>query len=452
MLNWFKRDKKKQETEEELQQQEDFDVSEVDDSEPDVDIGDFDDFDDEDFIFEFDGDEDEPATDAVESPPTEEPFEVKVPEAVQRSVDFETPIEEVEAPVEFEAPAEVIDVPAEEPSESVEFEATPVEEVEEEVEPESVEPVQVEEPENKKKGFFAKLRDRLAGTRAVLNTRIDHLLLGVKEIDEDVIDELEEILVTSDLGINTTQELLKTISGQIARKELSSGDRVKETLRNEMSRILDLAPVEIDYSIKPYVLMVVGVNGVGKTTTIAKLASRFKNEGKNVMLVAGDTFRAAAVEQLSIWADRVGVEIVKQKTGADPSAVVFDALHAAKARGVDLVIVDTAGRLHTKVNLMEELKKIHRVADREHPGSPHQVLLVLDATTGQNAINQAKQFNEAVRVDQIAMTKLDGTAKGGVLVGICHELGIPIRYIGIGEGMDDLKDFNSEDFVNALFG
>ncbi|MEW6264149.1 MAG: signal recognition particle-docking protein FtsY [Thermodesulfobacteriota bacterium] len=306
-------------------------------------------------------------------------------------------------------------------------------------------------PENKKSGFLARLKERLAGTRAILNTRIDHLLLGVKQIDAGVLEELEEILITSDLGVPTTQALMKTVGQMVARQELSSVDKLKETLRREMVRLLSLPPAVFASGVRPHVIMVIGVNGVGKTTTIAKLANRYVNEGHKVLLVAGDTFRAAAIEQLDVWSQRIGVEMVKQKTGADPSAVVFDALKAARARDADVVIIDTAGRLHTKVNLMEELKKIKRVAEKEMPGAPHEVLLVLDATTGQNAVNQARLFDEAVKVTHLAMTKLDGTAKGGVLVAICHELGLPVRYIGIGEGMDDLRDFDPQAFVDAIF-
>lgn len=343
-----------------------------------------------------------------------------------------------------------------EPIEELEpqLESEPEPELEPEPQPE---PIDRTEPENgqsegNKKGFLARLKERLSGTRAVLNTRVDHLLLGVKQIDDDIIEELEEILITSDLGMTTTQALIKTISQKVARKELDSPDHLKRTLRETISEFLKVPPADLPADQKPHVMMVIGVNGVGKTTTIAKLARRHVEAGQKVMIVAADTFRAAAVEQLSIWAERVGADIVKQQTGADPSAVVFDAVNAAKARGHDLVIIDTAGRLHTKVNLMEELKKIHRIADRELPGAPHEVLLVLDATTGQNAVSQARLFNEAVQVDHLAMTKLDGTAKGGVLVAICHDLNIPVRYIGIGEGMDDLRDFDPDAYVEALFG
>ena len=307
-------------------------------------------------------------------------------------------------------------------------------------------------PENNKKtGFAARLKEKLAGTRSVLTTRIDHLVLNIKEIDDDVLDDLEEILITSDLGVATTQALLESIGNRVERRELDSPERLKEVLREEILNTLDLPPYEQDIDTKPHTILVVGVNGVGKTTTIAKLAHKYKQNGQKVMMVAADTFRAAAVEQLTIWSERVGAEIIKQQTGADPSAVVFDAIHAARARDTDVVLIDTAGRLHTKVNLMDELKKIRRIAGREMPGAPHETLLVLDATTGQNAVNQARLFNEAVGVNHLAMTKLDSTSKGGILVAIAKELNLPIRYIGLGEQMDDLKDFEAKEFVEALF-
>jgi len=379
---------------------------------------------------------DKPSKTGADQPSENSPLKEEEPSAEEEEGELDFIFEAV-----AEAEPEVREI--EEPPAPSEPPAEPVEEVR---------PAAVSEPEPKKKGFLARLKERLAGTRAILTTRVDHLLLGVKQIDENVIEELEEILITSDLGVKTTQTLIKTIGDKVARRELNSGERLKLVLREEMAAILSLPPADLAEGVKPYVMMVVGVNGVGKTTTIAKLAHRLVSEGRKVMIVAGDTFRAAAVEQLQIWADRVGAEIVKQKTGADPSAVVFDGLHAAVARDIDIVIIDTAGRLHTKVNLMEELKKMKRIADRELPGAPHEVLLVLDANTGQNAVSQAKLFHEAVRIDHIAMTKLDGTAKGGILVAICHELGLPIRYIGIGESMDDLRDFDPQAFVEALFG
>lgn len=308
------------------------------------------------------------------------------------------------------------------------------------------------EESNNKKGFLSRLKDRLSETRAVLTTRVDHLVLGVKEIDDDIIDDLEEILITSDLGVQTSQVLIEAIGKRIARRELDTPDRLKEVLREEIQEILMKPKTEEKEKTKPHVILVVGVNGVGKTTTLAKLANRHVKEGKKVMLVAADTFRAAAIDQLEIWSQRVGADIVRQQPGADPSAVVFDALNAAGPRDIDIVMIDTAGRMHTSTNLMDELKKVKRIAAREMPGAPHEVLMVLDATTGQNAVNQARVFNEAVGVTGLAMTKLDGTAKGGILVAISHELELPVKYIGIGEQMDDLADFDVESFVTAIFG
>jgi fused signal recognition particle receptor len=248
--------------------------------------------------------------------------------------------------------------------------------------------------------------------------------------------------------------LIEDVRQGLKRGELQEPEKVKEFIKQEILRILKSGekPLSIDFSqTKPFVTMVVGVNGGGKTTTIGKIARHYSSQGKKVMVGAADTFRAAAVEQLEVWANRVGADLIKQSKGSDPSAVAFDAIHAAKARGMDLVFIDTAGRLHTKVNLMEELKKVKRIISRECPGAPHEILLVLDATTGQNAISQAKLFNEAIGVTGIALTKLDGTAKGGIIIGITEELKIPVRYIGVGEGIDDLKEFNATEFVEALF-
>jgi fused signal recognition particle receptor len=292
--------------------------------------------------------------------------------------------------------------------------------------------------EEKGGGFIGRLREGLSKTRTGLTGRLDRLFLGEKEISEELIEELEEILFTSDLGVATTRELIELVQTGVARKELDSPETLKKAYTGP-------GPDE------PLVVMVIGVNGVGKTTTIGKAAHQFRQRGKNVMLVAADTFRAAAVEQLVIWGERVGAEIVKQGQGADPSAVVFDAISAALARQIDVVLIDTAGRLHTKVNLMEELQKIARVAGRKLPGAPQQIWLVLDATTGQNAISQAEMFHEALGVTDIILTKLDGTAKGGIVVGISHQLGLPVRFIGIGEKLDDLRPFDPTEFVEAIF-
>jgi fused signal recognition particle receptor len=303
-----------------------------------------------------------------------------------------------------------------------------------------------------KKGFFQRLKEGLFKTHQGLVSKIDQLIAGKKKIDDDLLAELEEILITSDIGVKTTQELLHNVAVKVQRKELEDADLLKKNLQEQMLYILSQQENPLNLSTaRPFVIMVIGVNGTGKTTTIGKMAQKFKAQGKSVLLVAADTFRAAAIEQLEIWGQRAGCDVIKQKSGSDPSAVVFDGLKAAKSRGMDVVIVDTAGRLHTKVNLMEELKKVKRIMGREIPGAPHEILLVLDATTGQNSISQAKMFNQAVGVTGIALTKLDGTAKGGILIAISDELKIPLRYIGIGEKLDDLREFNARDFVEALF-
>jgi len=310
------------------------------------------------------------------------------------------------------------------------------------------------EKENKeKKGFFLKLKESLTKTKENLVKKVDILLLGKKEINEDFLEELEGIMISADVGIKATQKLIERVRDKARRKELEQPGLVKDYLKNEIRAILQRQehPLVIPAN-GTFTIMAVGVNGTGKTTTIAKLAKRWKDEGKNVLLVAADTFRAAAVEQLEVWGERVGCEVIKQRMGADPSAVVFDAAKAAKSRKIDIMIVDTAGRLHTKINLMEELKKIKRIIGREIEGAPHEILLVLDATTGQNGINQATQFKESLGISGIVLTKLDGTAKGGMIIGISEELQVPLRYIGIGEKIDDLREFQAEDFVEALFG
>jgi len=303
-------------------------------------------------------------------------------------------------------------------------------------------------------GFIEKLKKGLTKTHQGFVEKIDRLLLGKKTIDPGLLEELEAILYEADLGVKTTTRLIEEVSRGLNRGDLKDPERVKEFIKEEILCILKSGekPLIIDFSqTKPFVFLVVGVNGVGKTTTIGKIAHTYSSQGKKILIGAADTFRAAAVEQLEIWAKRVGADFIKQSMGSDPSAVAFDTIHAARSRGMDLVFIDTAGRLHTKVNLMEELRKIKRIVSREHPGAPHEILLVLDATTGQNAISQAKLFHEAIGVTGIALTKLDGTAKGGIIIGITEEMKIPIRYIGVGEGLDDLKEFNATEFVQALF-
>jgi len=318
--------------------------------------------------------------------------------------------------------------------------------------PPPAEGVSDSEEKQAKPGFFERLKKGLSKTHESLVGRIDTLLLGKKKVDAETLEELEEILVTADIGLATTVELVKSLEQRLKRNELQDGEALKNALKEEMlARLEETTSILNTDSFSPFVIIVIGVNGVGKTTTIGKLASKFTSEGKKVLLVAADTFRAAAVEQLEIWGQRVGIDVIRHKHGADPAAVVFDGCKAAVARRADILIIDTAGRLHTKVNLMEELKKIRRVVGREIPGGPHETLLVLDAATGQNALSQAKIFKEAADVTGIALTKLDGTAKGGIIVAISSEFKIPVRYIGIGEGVEDLRDFDPEQFVQALF-
>jgi fused signal recognition particle receptor len=301
-------------------------------------------------------------------------------------------------------------------------------------------------------GFFERLKAGLAKTSKSLLGSIDGIVMGKKVIDQALFDELEEVLIMADVGPAFTHELIGRMKEQVRRRELDRPEHLRKILRDTMAEILEKN--DHPFAIPAdgiYTIMVVGVNGTGKTTTIGKLAHRLKGEGRQVLLAAADTFRAAAAEQLEVWAQRAGIPLVRQEAGADPTAVVFDALHAAKSGRGQVVIVDTAGRLHTKVNLMEELKKMKRIMGRELPGAPHEILLVLDATTGQNAVSQARLFRDEIGVTGLVLTKLDGTAKGGVVVRIAAELGIPIRFIGIGEKVDDLRRFNSREFVDAIF-
>ena len=303
-----------------------------------------------------------------------------------------------------------------------------------------------------KKGFFGRLVAGLSRTQSQLVERFDAALKGRKEIDQGLYDDLEGVLLSADVGIKTTQGLLERIKSRASRDQLKEPSALRGLLQEEMLAVLRQGDPHIRVEqTSPFVILIIGVNGVGKTTTIGKLASRYTRAGKKVVLAAGDTFRAAATEQLEIWAERSGAEIVKAKEGADPSAVVFDAITAARARGADVVIADTAGRLHTKTNLMEELKKVTRVAGKALPGAPHETLLVLDSTMGQNALSQARIFHEGCSLTGLILTKLDGTAKGGVAIGIVDELKLPVKYIGVGEKVDDFQPFDPEQFVKALF-
>lgn len=309
-----------------------------------------------------------------------------------------------------------------------------------------------------KKQDQERLESGLEKTRSSLLGKLDRLIRGKDRIDDEVLDQLEELLITSDVGVKTTLEIIRRVEARVARDRYVSTKELYALIRDEIAGLLlDHAserPADFEALLphKPYVIMVVGVNGVGKTTTIGKLAYRYREAGKSVLLGAADTFRAAAIEQLEIWAERAQVPLIKQHPGADPAAVAFDTLAAAKSRGVDVVIIDTAGRLHTKSGLMEELAKIRRVMARQVEGAPHEVLLVLDASTGQNALRQAEEFTKSVEVTGLVLTKLDGTAKGGIVIGISNEFQIPVKYIGVGEKISDLQVFDRRQFVEALFG
>lgn len=309
-----------------------------------------------------------------------------------------------------------------------------------------------EKPE--KQGLFARLRNGLSRTRSSLTDGLASLVTGGRQIDDELLEDLETRLLTADVGVEVTRQIISDLGRQVSRKQLADGDALITALQQGMSDIITPCshPLEIDGDHKPFVILVVGVNGVGKTTTIGKLAKHIQQQGHSVMLAAGDTFRAAAVEQLQAWGERNNINVVGQHTGADSASVIFDAVESARARKADVLIADTAGRLHTQDNLMEELKKIKRVIAKLDETAPHEILLVVDAGTGQNALSQASQFNQAVGLTGIAITKLDGTAKGGIIFAIANKLKIPIRFIGVGEGIDDLRVFDAGEFIRALFG
>jgi fused signal recognition particle receptor len=300
-------------------------------------------------------------------------------------------------------------------------------------------------------GFFDKLKEGLQKTRKGITEKIDQVLVSFGKVDEELFDELEEVLISSDLGIDTSMKIIEDLKRKVKERKVTDPMAVKGLLKEELTEILSSGENGLDVEPGPAIIMVIGVNGVGKTTSIGKISNLLKQSGKKVLLAAGDTFRAAAIDQLEVWSDRAGVDVIKQSEGSDPAAVIFDAIQAAKARKADVLICDTAGRLHTKKNLMEELKKVSRVIDRELPNCKRENLLVLDATTGQNAVNQAKTFSESAEITGIVLTKLDGTAKGGIVIAIKSELGIPVKFIGVGEKMEDLQQFNPKEFVEALF-
>ncbi len=365
------------------------------------------------------------------------------PDEVPEIQEIEKPVTEAsEQPAQESLTAEPLTA-AEEAATTVETPAT------------SSEPEPLEQPKEKpsKPGFFARIRKGLSKTRSGLTDGLANLLLGKKAIDDDLLEELETQLILADVGVEATSEIMGRLTERVSRKELSDSDALYNALIEELKDTLSgvQAPLDINTGARPYVILMVGINGVGKTTTIGKLARQFQNDGKSVMLAAGDTFRAAAVEQLQVWGERNNVPVVAQHTGADSASVLFDALQAAQARDVDVLIADTAGRLHTKDNLMQELEKVVRVMKKLDPEAPHEVMLVLDAGTGQNAINQARQFQQAVGVTGLTLTKLDGTAKGGVIFALSKQLGLPVRYIGVGEGIEDLRPFQADEFIKALF-
>ncbi|WP_226422164.1 signal recognition particle-docking protein FtsY [Vibrio sp. E14] len=362
--------------------------------------------------------------------------------------------EAVEAPSEeqqTDAAAEQAEATPELEEEAKQSEAAPAE-AEAEAEAEEPAAPRVQEQEKPTESFFARLKRSLSRTKANIGAGFFGLFSG-KKIDEDLFEELEEQLLIADVGMNTTTKIINNLTEKATRGDLKDGEALYGLLKEEMAEILSKVeqPLEIDSNKTPYVILMVGVNGVGKTTTIGKLAKQFQTQGKKVMLAAGDTFRAAAVEQLQVWGERNNVPVIAQHTGADSASVIYDAIEAAKARGVDVVIADTAGRLQNKANLMEELRKIVRVMKKIDDSAPHEIMLTLDAGTGQNAISQAKLFSDVAPLTGITLTKLDGTAKGGVIFAIADQFGIPIRYIGVGEGIEDLHPFETQEFIDALF-
>lgn len=307
--------------------------------------------------------------------------------------------------------------------------------------------------EAEKAGLISQLKQRLTRTRQNLTDGLANLLLGQKEIDDDLLEQLETLLLTADVGVDATSRIINNLSEKVRRKELSDPAILSKVLKQELEDILSRCekPVATPQEGRPQIILMVGINGAGKTTTIGKLAKRLQQDGQSVMLAAGDTFRAAAIEQLQAWGDRNQIPVISQHTGADSASVIFDAIQAATSRNIDVLIADTAGRLHTKSNLMDELSKVARVMKKIDPDAPHEVMLVVDATTGQNALNQAQQFNQAVGITGITLTKMDGTAKGGILFAIADKLNIPIRFIGVGESIDDLRHFDAKEFIDALF-
>lgn len=378
--------------------------------------------------------------------------EEKAVDVVAEEKELETSDEEIEE-IKEELAQEI------EESEEVEEaeEAQQSQEIEEDIEQEDEFVEEIEETETieekpKKVSLFDRLKQGLTKAKQGITDRVDEVLKAYTKVDEELLEDLEEVLITADVGVNTTMDIIEKLEDAIRRKKITDPQDVREELKLIIEDILSKDDTKLDASHSPTIILMVGVNGVGKTTTIGKLAHRYKSEGKKVLLAAGDTFRAAAIDQLEVWANRCNVDIIKHQEGADPGAVIFDAIKAAKARKVDLLICDTAGRLHNKANLMNELGKVFKIVDREFPEAKREVLLVVDATTGQNAVSQAKTFKEVADITGIVLTKLDGTAKGGVVLAVKSEVNVPVKLIGVGEGVEDLQDFDAKAFSDALFG
>ena len=359
--------------------------------------------------------------------------EEKAVDVVAEEKELETSDEEIE---------EIKEELAQEIEEDIEQEDEFVEEIEE---------TETIEEKPKKVSLFDRLKQGLTKAKQGITDRVDEVLKAYTKVDEELLEDLEEVLITADVGVNTTMDIIEKLEDAIRRKKITDPQDVREELKLIIEDILSKDDTKLDASHSPTIILMVGVNGVGKTTTIGKLAHRYKSEGKKVLLAAGDTFRAA-IDQLEVWANRCNVDIIKHQEGADPGAVIFDAIKASKSRGVDVLICDTAGRLHNKSNLMNELGKVFKIVDREYPEAKKEVLLVVDATTGQNAVSQAKSFKEVCDITGLALTKLDGTAKGGVILAVKSEVDVPVKLIGVGEKMEDLQDFDSKSFVDALFG
>ena len=383
--------------------------------------------------------------DEIESNTTEE---TKNEEAVSQEI-LE---EQIEAQEEI---AEIEEIKAEDIEKAQDIETQEkqdeIEESEDTVENQIDDEVEEEEEKPKKVSLFDRLKQGLTKAKQGITDRIDEVLKAYTKVDEELLEDLEEVLITADVGVNTTMDIIEKLEDVIRTKKITDPQDVREELKLIIEDILSKDDTKLDVSHSPTIILMVGVNGVGKTTTIGKLAHRYKSEGKKVLLAAGDTFRAAAIDQLEVWANRCNVDIIKHQEGADPGAVIFDAIKASKARGVDVLICDTAGRLHNKSNLMNELGKVFKIVDREYPEAKKEVLLVVDATTGQNAVSQAKSFKEVCDITGLALTKLDGTAKGGVILAVKSEVDVPVKLIGVGEKMEDLQDFDSKSFVDALF-